>query len=305
MSFPITSVMAALIQQLGTLLCNPSHTCISGASWEFSVAFHSWASRFTGTKWHGQQCSCRSLLCAVCWSDPALEGWLAGKDWDVTWGCLNMSLRDWELSPGTLVLISQYSHRNNQGCRITWQGAERKPQCLLFQGRLIWTQCQSFQVIWKHLALKLEQRVSPSDNFPLGNKRQKGTRRKRIMRICWINQSCYLNFKNVEEIYKAKLLTQIGEDSPEQILPVHSGSCVRTLRSSWEGRSVGMLWRQIMNTVRKKQLGDARKSPLSAEKNHTGYPSSQALSLMCVLIQSIGRKENITKEENKKKKKEA
>lgn len=53
-----------------------------------------------------------------------------------------------------------------------------------------------------------------------------------------------------------------------------------------------------MNTVRKKQLGDARKSPLSAEKNHTGYPSSQALSLTCALLQSFGREENITKEEN-------
>lgn len=244
-----------------------------------------------------------SLLCGVGWSDPALEDWLVGKVWGVMWWCLNMSLMDWELSPATLVLIHQYSHINNQECRITWQGAEKKSERLLFQVRLIWTQCESFQVIWKHLALKLEQRVSPRDNFPLGNERQKGIRRKLIMSVCWINQSCYLNLKNVEEIYEVELLTEIGEDSPEKILPGHSGSCVRTLRSSWEGRSVGRLWRQIMNTVRKKQLGDARKSPLSAEKNHTGYPSSQALSLMCALVQSFGREENITKEENSKNKK--
>lgn len=52
------------------------------------------------------------------------------------------------------------------------------------------------------------------------------------MHVCRINQSCYLNLKSVEEIYEVELLTQIGEDSPEQILPAHSGSCVRTLRSS-------------------------------------------------------------------------
>lgn len=236
------------------------------------------------------------LLCGVGWSDPELEGWLPGKVWGAMWCCLNISLMGWELSPGTSVLIHQYSHINNQECRIAWQGTERKLEHLLFQVRLIWTQCDSFQVIWKRLALKLEQRVSLSDNFPLGNERQKGIRRKLIMSVCWINQSCYLNLKNVEEIYEVKLLTQIGKDSPEQILPVHSGGCVRTLRSSWDGRSVGMLWRQIMNTVRKKQLGDAKKSPLSVEKNHTGYPSSHALSLMCALVQSFGREENITEE---------
>lgn len=205
---------------------------------------------------------------------------------------------DWELSPGTLVLISQYSHINNQDFRISWQGAERKQEHLLFQVWLIWTQCESFQVIWKHLALK---RVCLNDNFPLGNERQKGIRRKLIMSVCWINQCFYLNLKNVQEIYEAKLLRQI-EDSPEQILPMHSRKYVRTLRSSWEGRSVGVLWRQIMNTVRKKKLGDTRKSPLSAEKNYATYPSSQALSLMCALVQSFGREENITTEDNKKKK---
>lgn len=55
--------------------------------------------------------------------------------------------------------------------QITWQEAERKLDCLLFQVRLIWTQSEFFQVIWKHPALKLEQRVSPSDNFPLEAKR--------------------------------------------------------------------------------------------------------------------------------------
>lgn len=52
------------------------------------------------------------------------------------------------------------------------------------------------------------------------------------------NHECMLNkpkllfkFQNFEEIYEAKLLTQIGDDNPEQILPVHSGGCVRTLRS--------------------------------------------------------------------------
>lgn len=65
------------------------------------------------------------------------------------------------------------SHINNQDCRITWQEAERKLDCLIFQVRLIWTQSEFFQVIWKHPALKSEQRVSPSDNFPLGNERQK------------------------------------------------------------------------------------------------------------------------------------
>lgn len=78
---------------------------------------------------------------------------------------------DWELNPGTLVLTSQYSHINNQDRRITWQEAERKLDCLPFQVRLIWTQSEFFQVIWKHPALKLEQRVSPSDNFPLEAKR--------------------------------------------------------------------------------------------------------------------------------------
>lgn len=146
-----------------------------------------------------------------------------------------------------------------------------------------------------NLEAPCSRRASLSDNFPLGNERQKGIKRKLIMSVCWISQSCYLNLKNVQEIYEAKLLTQIGEDSPEQILPMHSGSCVRTLRSSWEGRSVGLLWRQIMNTARKKQLGDARRNPLSAEKNRAGYPSSQALSLMCALVQSSGREENITK----------
>lgn len=57
-----------------------------------------------------------------------------------------------------------------------------------------------------------------------------------------------------------------------------------------------------MNTVRKKQLGDARKTLASAERNDTTYPLSQAPSLMCVLVQSLGREENTTKEEDSKKK---
>lgn len=176
-------------------LCSATHLILAwvNASWEFSVAFHRWQSRFTGTKWHEQQCSCMTLLCGGGWSDPALEGWLA--NW-VNLGChvvvLELALVDWELSPGTLVLIIQYSHINNQNCRITWQGAERNLEHLLFQVRLIWTQCESFQVIWKNLALK---RASLSDNFPLGNETQKGIKRKLIMSVCWINQSCYLNLK--------------------------------------------------------------------------------------------------------------
>lgn len=58
-----------------------------------------------------------------------------------------------------------------------------------------------------------------------------------------------------------------------------------------------------MNTARKKQLGDARKTLASAERNDTRYPLSQAPSLMCVLVQSFGREENTTKEEDSKKKK--
>lgn len=191
---------------------------------------------------------------------------------------------NWELSLDTLLLFGQYAHLNNQECRIKLARSWKKTPSR--QAHL--DSVQHLKVTWKNLALKLEQRVSPSDYFPLGNERQKRTRRELIMSVCWINQSYCLSSKTVEEIYEEKLLTQIGEDSPEQISPLHSGGCVRILRSCWKGRSVEMLWRQLMNTVRKKWLGDARKTLRSAEKNHAGYAPSQAVFNVC-FGQSIGR----------------
>lgn len=265
------------------------------------LVFHSWASRFTGTKWREQQCM-SILLCGDGLSDHALEGWLTGKVWGVTWR-LSILLTNRELSPGALVLISQYSHLNNQECRRklerSWKKTGRSSPSRQVHPDLV----RLLQVIWKSLPLKLEQRVSLSNYFPLGNERQKGTRRELIMSVCWINQSYCLSFKTVKEIYEAKLLTQIGEDRPEQILPVHSGGNVRILKSCWEGRSAEMLWRQLMNTVRKKLLGDARKALASAEKDHTGYLLSQAPSLMCVLDKALGEKKIQVKKRTQKNKK--
>lgn len=58
-----------------------------------------------------------------------------------------------------------------------------------------------------------------------------------------------------------------------------------------------------MNTVRKKQLGEARKTVASAEKNCARYPLSQAPSLMCVLDKALGEKKIQEKKRTQKTKK--
>ena len=194
---------------------------------------------------------------------------------------LRISLINWALISDTVMSISWYSHLSSQEHRVKLRRWWKK------QWRFFWGKVDSsrFSVT---LPGDLEEpgpyiRAKSASEWLCSAWKweAKRTRRELVMSSSWMKPKLLLEFQHwlKEETCEPKLLAQTVEDNPEWISSVHCRSCMKDLRSCWEGRFVEILWRQLINTVGNKHLGDARKALGSAEKNHPGYSFLQASSL--------------------------